>query len=161
MDESELRAQLAGTHLLRLVTLAGHVTSQRFGRLFTREHGLTPAGVGVLSVLAWGAGRSLDTGTPGVATQAELARRCWIQPATMTGVLDTLEKAGYVRRERDSVDRRVVRVVITDAGRDRVSELGKRATAAFEPTRAEQDPAQEALVREFLIELIINNHDKD
>ncbi|MBO0868475.1 MAG: MarR family transcriptional regulator [Micromonosporaceae bacterium] len=161
VDEDELRQQLQETPLLRLVTVAGHVASQRFSRVFGRQHGLTTAGIAVLSVLVWGSGRGLDTGTPGRATHAELARRVWLKPATLTGVIDTLEKAGYVRRERDPADRRVVQVVATGEGRTRLSNLGRAAMAMFEPTKVEQDPAQEAIVREYLIELIIKNHDKE
>src|SRR4051794_19514994 len=49
-----------------------------------------------------------------------LARRAGLHPATMTGVLDRLERGGWVVRERDPADRRavVVRVV-----RDRYAEL--------------------------------------
>src|SRR3989440_3544992 len=108
VDEEELRASLDTSPLLRLVALAGHVTSQRFGRVMGRQHGLTSAGAAVLTVLNWGIGRGVEQGTPGRATHAELARRCFLTPATLTGVVDTLEKAGYVRRERDEADRRAV-----------------------------------------------------
>ena len=37
-----------------------------------------------------------------------------------TVVIDNLEKAGYVRRERGYEDRRVVMVHLTDTGRDRI-----------------------------------------
>lgn len=39
-----------------------------------------------------------------------LARRAGLHPATMTGVLDRLERGGWVVRERDPDDRRAVRV---------------------------------------------------
>jgi len=76
VDEEELRASLDTSPLLRLVTLAGHVTSQRFGRVMGRQHGLTSAGAAVLTVLNWGLGRGIEQGKPGRATHAELARRC-------------------------------------------------------------------------------------
>jgi DNA-binding MarR family transcriptional regulator len=37
-----------------------------------------------------------------------LARRAGLHPATMTGILDRLERAGWVSRERDPADRRGV-----------------------------------------------------
>jgi len=46
-----------------------------------------------------------------------LARESHLDAATMTGVLDRLEHKGLVRRERDEIDRRAVRVVLTEAGR--------------------------------------------
>ena len=161
MDEETLRASLIDDPLLRLVALAGHVTSQRFGRVMGRQHGLTSAGAAVLAVLSWGVGRGVDQGTPGRATHAELARRCFFTPATLTGVVDTLEKAGYVRRERDESDRRVVWLVVTEAGEERIHAIGRDAREVFRPTMAECDPAQEKIVREFLIDLIVNNYEKE
>src|SRR5439155_25442074 len=147
--------------LLRLVSLAGHVTSQRFGRVMAQQHGLTSSGAAVLSVLNWGVGRGYDTGTPGRATHAELAKRCFFTPATLTGVIDTLEKAGYVRRERDELDRRVVWLVLTDEGKERTHEIARQASRLFQPTEAEADPAKEKIIREFLVDLIVKNHEKE
>src|SRR3954451_11817124 len=47
-----------------------------------------------------------------------LARKAGLHPATMTGVLDRLERGGWVVRERDTADRRavVVRVLPDRAG---------------------------------------------
>jgi DNA-binding MarR family transcriptional regulator len=158
--DDELRKSLEDDPLMRLVALAGHVTGQRFSKVMGRQHGLTPAGAAALSVLAWGAGRGFQKGTPRRATHAELARRCWIAPGTLTGVVDTLEKAGYVRRERDGRDRRVVWLVATDAGMARVHELGRQINEGFQATTAELDPEKEAVIREFLIELIMKNRDE-
>jgi DNA-binding MarR family transcriptional regulator len=49
----------------------------------------------------------------GQLTAGELARATGLTTASITGVLDRLEEAGYVRRERDAQDRRrvVVRLV--------------------------------------------------
>ncbi|MBX6385926.1 MAG: MarR family transcriptional regulator [Microbispora sp.] len=46
----------------------------------------------------------------GPMTAGELARRAGITTASVTGVIDRLEAAGYVRRERDDSDRRKVMV---------------------------------------------------
>lgn len=50
--------------------------------------------------------------------QTELSRRVGIETASSTSVLDTLEKRGYIRRERDPRDRRNVRVFLEPAGRE-------------------------------------------
>jgi DNA-binding MarR family transcriptional regulator len=47
----------------------------------------------------------------GPLTAGELARATGLTTASITGVVDRLEVAGFVRRERDSADRR--RVVVT------------------------------------------------
>jgi DNA-binding MarR family transcriptional regulator len=44
----------------------------------------------------------------GPLSPSALARRAGLHPATMTGVLDRLERAGWVVRERDPDDRRSV-----------------------------------------------------
>lgn len=46
----------------------------------------------------------------GPLSPGALARRAGLHPATMTGVLDRLERGGWVTRDRDPADRRAVRV---------------------------------------------------
>ncbi|WP_067900000.1 MarR family winged helix-turn-helix transcriptional regulator [Nocardia vaccinii] len=63
----------------------------------------------------------------GPLSPKELARRTGLHPATLTGVLDRLERAGWVARERDphSPDRRAVTV---RALRERNQELYRTLT---------------------------------
>src|SRR5262245_40104996 len=49
-------------------------------------------------------------GRHGPLSPGTLARRAGLHPATMTGVIDRLERAGWVARERDPSDRRSVLV---------------------------------------------------
>jgi DNA-binding MarR family transcriptional regulator len=56
----------------------------------------------------------------GPLSPSALARRAGLHPATMTGVLDRLERGGWVVRERDPADRRAV---IVRALHDRTAEL--------------------------------------
>ena len=56
----------------------------------------------------------------GPLSPSALAQRAALHPATMTGILDRLERGGWVARERDPSDRRAVRV---RALRDRNAEL--------------------------------------
>jgi DNA-binding MarR family transcriptional regulator len=53
----------------------------------------------------------------GQMTAGQLARATGLSTASITGVIDRLEEAGYVRRERDAADRRkvVVRLVTEKA----------------------------------------------
>jgi DNA-binding MarR family transcriptional regulator len=76
-------------------------------RLF-RPHGLTAAQYNVLNVLA---------ASPDGISQRELGDRLVVDRSNVTGLLDRLEKSGWVRRTDDPVDRRVYRVVLTPAGR--------------------------------------------
>jgi DNA-binding MarR family transcriptional regulator len=56
----------------------------------------------------------------GPLSPSALARRAGLHPATMTGILDRLERGGWVARERDRSDRRAV---VVQAVRDRNAEL--------------------------------------
>lgn len=51
---------------------------------------------------------------------SDLAKRMYLHPATVVGILDRLESQGLVRRERSANDRRVVNVKLTDRGNDLV-----------------------------------------
>jgi len=56
---------------------------------------------------------------PGVAgsrTPAELADAAGVTRATMTGLIDTLERDGFVKREPNLADRRMMSVSLTAAG---------------------------------------------
>jgi DNA-binding MarR family transcriptional regulator len=52
------------------------------------------------------------------ATAGEIARETGLNPASVTGLLDQLEAQGLAVRERSATDRRVVRVTMTDQGRE-------------------------------------------
>jgi len=56
----------------------------------------------------------------GPLSPSALAERAALHPATMTGILDRLERGGWVARERDPSDRRAVLVRVL---RDRSAEL--------------------------------------
>jgi DNA-binding MarR family transcriptional regulator len=71
-----------------------------------RRHGLSHAALNALAVIE-GAGGPVPAGQ--VSTQMH------ISTATMTSVLDTLERNGHIRRQPDPADRRRVLVDITPA----------------------------------------------
>ncbi|MGH6654090.1 MAG: MarR family transcriptional regulator [Actinocrinis sp.] len=56
----------------------------------------------------------------GPISPSALARRAGLHPATLTGVLDRLQKGGWIVRERDTADRRAVTLRTV---RDRGAEL--------------------------------------
>jgi DNA-binding MarR family transcriptional regulator len=56
----------------------------------------------------------------GPLNPSTLARRAGLHPATMTGILDRLERGGWIVRERDPSDRRAV---VVRAVHDRYAEL--------------------------------------
>jgi DNA-binding MarR family transcriptional regulator len=56
----------------------------------------------------------------GPLNPSALARRAGLHPATMTGILDRLERGGWIARERDPADRRAI---VVRTRRDRTAEL--------------------------------------
>lgn len=47
----------------------------------------------------------------------ELSKKMYLRPSTITGLIDRLEKRGYVVRDRDQKDRRVVKILLTPKGK--------------------------------------------
>ena len=71
----------------------------------------------------------------GPLTPGQLAELSGLQSGTVTGVIDRLEKAGFVRRERDDKDRRKVHVVLNQERVERevmplYAQQGQRLAAA-------------------------------
>lgn len=56
-------------------------------------------------------------------TQGDLAAHLRVAPATMTKMIQRMERAGFVQRRPDAVDQRISRVYLTDAGRAVRSEM--------------------------------------
>jgi DNA-binding MarR family transcriptional regulator len=107
--------------------------------------GLSPAGLGVLRVLVARDGLK----------SSEVAARGWSTPATVTSVVDTLVRDGYVQRRRDDEDRRVVRLFVTDAGRRKCDEAVMIMAPRLSSCLAFVDPADEPVIRKFLSDLIM------
>ncbi len=53
----------------------------------------------------------------GELSLGELSERMYLHPSTITGVVDRLEKKGYVVRGRGEEDRRVIKVQLTAEGK--------------------------------------------
>jgi len=53
---------------------------------------------------------------------SDLARKMYLHPATVVGILDRLETRGLVARTRSTEDRRVVYVDLTELGKDLVNQ---------------------------------------
>jgi MarR family transcriptional regulator, negative regulator of the multidrug operon emrRAB len=80
---------------------------KRIGEL-VQPFGLSPSSGLALGILA-------DAGAPLPPNQ--IADRLIISRATVTGLLDSLEKRGYVRRLPHATDRRMLLIELTDTGR--------------------------------------------
>jgi MarR family transcriptional regulator, organic hydroperoxide resistance regulator len=63
-----------------------------------------------------------------------LGRKAELDSATLTGILDRLEAAGFIERRPNPTDRRSIRVFLTEKGRQTALEIGrlvKKANAGF------------------------------
>ncbi len=56
-------------------------------------------------------------------SQNQLAKVLNIKPATVTGMIKKLEKAGFIKRKVDEADQRVMRVYTTEIGKELSLEL--------------------------------------
>ncbi len=65
-------------------------------------------------------------------TAGELAQRLGVTPSTLTGLLDRLEREGYVERTRHATDRRQMIPALTDSGRHVIAELDQAAQDYFQ-----------------------------
>jgi DNA-binding MarR family transcriptional regulator len=86
-------------------------------------------------------------------TQTDLANRMRITPATLTKMLQRMEKAGFIHRQMDADDQRVSRVYLTQAGRaiqDRVEQVFRQME---EETFADFTLEERVLLRRFLLQI--------
>lgn len=54
----------------------------------------------------------------GPLTLSELAQKIYLSPSTVVGIVDRLEREGFVERQRGQVDRRVVFISVTEKGKE-------------------------------------------
>ena len=101
--------------------------------LVQREHGTPLSHVQVLAMLN-------DVGTMSVS---EISRRLGIAKPNITPLVDRLYESGYVDRQHDENDRRVVNIVLLPAGCDKLAAI--RATIS----RQIQVQAEDLTISEF------------
>ncbi|MFZ4181095.1 MarR family winged helix-turn-helix transcriptional regulator [Streptomyces pseudogriseolus] len=111
---------LLAEQLLRLTRRVHRIQKRH---LEQRELGITPAQSRLLRTLA-------HYSSP--PRMADLAERLEVVPRAVTTLVDGLETHGKVRRVPDPANRRVIRIELTDAGRETLRELraARRAAAA-------------------------------
>jgi DNA-binding MarR family transcriptional regulator len=105
---------------------------------------ISPAGLGVLRVLLARDGLK----------SSDVAARGWSSPGTLTSVVNTLVREGYVERRSDPEDRRVVRLYVTDEGRrlceDYLTLAGPHWRTAFDFVSPDDEP----VIRNFFVDMI-------
>ena len=84
------------------------------------RHEITQGGFSVLMAL-WGCCQR--EGEDSTLSPAALAERTGVTRATMTGLVDTLERDGLVRRAPDTADRRMMTVELTPRGEKKLLKI--------------------------------------
>ena len=105
---------------------------------------ISPAGLGVLRVLLAGDGLK----------SSDVAARGGSSPGTLTSVVNTLVREGYVERRSDAEDRRVVRLFVTDKGRQVCADYVALAGPYWRDAFGFVDPADEPVIRKFFVDMI-------
>jgi len=109
------------------------------------EHNISQGRFMVLMLLL-----NKSSGCPHPKTPAELADLSQVTRATMTGLIDTLERDGLVTREPDRADRRMTSVTLTPKAH---SLLEKILPKHFQRMSALMEPLSEA-ERKSLVQLL-------
>jgi DNA-binding MarR family transcriptional regulator len=86
----------------------------------------------------------------GAVTAGELAQLTGLSPGAVTGLVDRLEAAGHVRRDRDPGDRRRVVVVPAATGRPDLSGIFADLTTAMGSFADDYDEHQARAIRDWL-----------
>jgi MarR family transcriptional regulator for hemolysin len=83
-------------------------------------------------------------------SQSELADRLAVEGATMVAMVDRLVKAGLVNRKPSATDRRVKRIVLTEAGNLLYGKVLTEAAAFRKELLADLDPKKLLVATEIL-----------
>jgi MarR family transcriptional regulator for hemolysin len=102
-----------------------------------------------LSQASWAA-LSAASSAAAPLSQSQLAQRLGVEGATTVAMVDRLVKAGFLERQPSKSDRRVNRVIVTDAGAGLVKVVRAEAAAARRKLLADVDPKQLAAATELL-----------
>jgi DNA-binding MarR family transcriptional regulator len=132
-DPASYRLEVQIGYVLR----RAHQNATKIFNAVMGEHGVTPTQFAALAKLD-------DCGR---VSQNELGRLTAMDPATISGVVNRLNRQGYVSQSPDPDDARLVMVELTEAGRR--ATLGMKAVAA-EVSRETLRPFTDAEARLLL-----------
>ena len=126
-EETYLNLQRSGSRLVQGLT---HLLRQQA----PGSRGVTPSQYNVL--------RILRGAHPDALTCGEISDRLVTPGPDVTRLLDRLEERGWVARDRDTGDRRVVRSAITDGGLGMLAELDEPVSSWLREALGHLDPGE-------------------
>ena len=103
-ESYELRILQSLRRIIRAVDIHSHKLSS--------EHNITGPQLGCLL--------AVKDGAP--LTNSNLAKKVYLSPSTVVGIVDRLEEKGLVCRNRDKKDRRLVYICTTEAGEELIAD---------------------------------------
>jgi DNA-binding MarR family transcriptional regulator len=124
---------------LRRIMRAADINSQRL----VRESGLTTPQLLVMQAIE-------KEGNPSIGT---LARHIAVSQATVTRIIDRLERARLVSREKASRDKRVVNITLTDAGKAKLAAAPAPLQASFLREYRKLDDWERHMLRSSLLRI--------
>ena len=90
------------------------------------------------------------TASSGRLGPREISARLGITPAAMTDVVDRLEAAGHLQRQRDTTDRRRVRLVATESAATEVRAELRRLLDSLDRVTDDFSPDERDAVQRYL-----------
>ncbi len=134
---SDLREELC-LNLQRTSAVVGHQMERKL-----RPRGLSPTQYSVLRILRAGGATRL--------CQYEIGQRLVAQVPDVPRILERMERAGWVKRERAAADRRMVMVSLTEAGREVVHDLEEPVLAIMNSLFQAMSEGDMLLLNELLV----------
>jgi DNA-binding MarR family transcriptional regulator len=104
--------------------------------------GVTPAQLSLLSVLAH----------EGIVSSADLAKLAMMTAQSVGGIVQNMEKAGWVAREKARTHGRIIWLKLTPEGRRIAAQAQKRAGQIEQEMLRGVDATTEAIIRGWLVE---------
>lgn len=110
------------------------------------KYDLKPSQAGILFILD----------SEGMLSQRELAEKMCVKPPSMTVALQKMEKNEYVTRKPDQEDQRIIRITLTEKGKNCVGEIKQALDRMEERMFRNFSQEERILVRRFLIQMMGN-----
>jgi MarR family transcriptional regulator, organic hydroperoxide resistance regulator len=90
----------------------------------------------------------------------ELGRRAGLEPSTMTGLIDRMERDGLVQRVFDPSNRRELKIYLTDAGRAIKDTVASTADRILEKVLTGLSEGEIAQMKDTLRKVLVNIHEE-
>lgn len=136
---------LKSSETYRLVKRLHLLASQRIDELL-KEHNLARSQFQVLYLLS----------EAGELAGKDLLVRLQVEPATLSGIVDTLEQKGWLKRLADPGDRRAKILKLTSSGRKLIESVPSPAANVERQMLASLEPVDKRKLEELLGKMIKN-----